>query len=411
MLPQQEIQKYGGKATILNHIRDNTNLPLPNYIVKEAGQSLDSILSTVTQMRKPLIIRSSSPYEYANFEGIFESVRDVNSTKELERAIEKVEESATSEKAVEYAKQNGFTIDERISIIIQEQSPSLYSGTIMRHPNNPDLVFINCFGRGERYMQCYSSFVVNEKEHKTETKLNELEINKRNVKSLVNQYKKIESLRDIAEGHSLSVEFGLEPFGVYQARPFKEIETADFELPKFDFNEVIYASLVFGITSQEGIVLPVIRTLGVRDALFNLHNELPFTDFDNILKHDLTNISLLGQFGRIPNLEHKRKLVENAIKVWHISAEKIINESYCLMLSSMNDIGDIDLTVPNISALVSRYNINFLVHEPLRIFKKADIALDAHYSLTVNKLFQNIRSAKDKIRIISNGKEAIVQKE
>lgn len=410
MLPQQEIQKYGGKAAILNHIRDNTNLPIPNYVVKEAGQSLDSILPTVTQMRKPLIVRSSSPYEYDNFEGIFESVRDVNSTQELERAIKKVEESATSEKALEYAKQNGFTIDKRISIMIQEQSPSLYSGAMMRHPNNPDLIFINCFERAERFMQDYASFVVNEKEHEIKTWLNQLEINKRNVKSLVNQYRKIENLTDIMDRYSLFVEFGLEPFSVYQARPFKKIETVDFELLKYDFNEVIPASLAFGITPQEGIVLPVIRTLGVRDALFDF--EIPSTGYDWELGFRLSNISLATKFGGILNLEHKRKLVEKTIEGWHMEMEEIINEPYCLMLSSMDEMGDMDLTVTNINTLVTGHHPVFLLHEPLRLFKKANIALGIdYYGLTENELFKNIRSAQDRVRIISNGKEAIVQKE
>ena len=37
MLPQTEIDKYGGKAAILNHIRDNTDLPIPPYEVMQAG--------------------------------------------------------------------------------------------------------------------------------------------------------------------------------------------------------------------------------------------------------------------------------------------------------------------------------------------------------------------------------------
>ena len=90
MLPTKEIQKYGGKAAILNHIRDNTNLPIPTYVILEAGQSLDSVLPIFQSMQKPVIVRSSSPHEYANFEGIFESVRDVHDQNSLEGAIRKV---------------------------------------------------------------------------------------------------------------------------------------------------------------------------------------------------------------------------------------------------------------------------------------------------------------------------------
>ena len=36
-------------------------------------------------MQKPVIVRSSSPYEYGDFEGIFESVRDVKDKSQAEK--------------------------------------------------------------------------------------------------------------------------------------------------------------------------------------------------------------------------------------------------------------------------------------------------------------------------------------
>lgn len=35
MLPQTDIETYGGKGAILNYIRDHTSLPIPEYVVLE----------------------------------------------------------------------------------------------------------------------------------------------------------------------------------------------------------------------------------------------------------------------------------------------------------------------------------------------------------------------------------------
>ena len=39
MLPQKDIQKYGGKAAILNHVRNKLpDIPMLQFLVKEYGQ-------------------------------------------------------------------------------------------------------------------------------------------------------------------------------------------------------------------------------------------------------------------------------------------------------------------------------------------------------------------------------------
>src|SRR3990167_8490614 len=100
MLPQQDVQKYGGKAAILNHIRERLpDMPIPRYVVKEAGDSAYHSKSEFIQLRKPCIVRSSSPHEYGDFEGIFETVHDVHNYDALVRAVNTVERSATSARA------------------------------------------------------------------------------------------------------------------------------------------------------------------------------------------------------------------------------------------------------------------------------------------------------------------------
>ena len=88
MLPATDILNYGGKAAILNYITTKIpDMPVPRYVVKPAEQSVDSVLREFQSMKKPVTVRSSSPHEYADFEGIFESVQNVNNESDLIAAI------------------------------------------------------------------------------------------------------------------------------------------------------------------------------------------------------------------------------------------------------------------------------------------------------------------------------------
>ena len=103
MLPQQDIQRYGGKAAILMYVqKELPGLPIPPFVVLEHGQSIDSVLRDFGAMRKPVIVRSSSPHEYGDFEGIFDSVPSVVNRTSLENAVRRVRESAMSGRAIEY---------------------------------------------------------------------------------------------------------------------------------------------------------------------------------------------------------------------------------------------------------------------------------------------------------------------
>lgn len=75
MLSQDQKQRYGGKAAILMCVQKQLpQMPILPFVVLEHGQNIDSVVGDFNAMRKPVIVRSSSPYEYSDFEGIFDSV-------------------------------------------------------------------------------------------------------------------------------------------------------------------------------------------------------------------------------------------------------------------------------------------------------------------------------------------------
>ena len=423
MLPHQDILKYGGKAAILLYLaRKLPDLPIPPFEVKEAGQDIDTFISRFRSMRKPVIVRSSSPYEYGDFEGIFESVRDVHDQASLEQAIKTVEGSATSERAREYARQNGFAIDSMMHVVIQEQSSSEYSGAMMRHPNNPDLLFINCYlGRG-RFEQKYYNFVFNTRTR--EKADNGVVINKlplEDASFLADQYQRVESLTELTDGEVLYVEFGLHPFALYQARPFKKIETADFEIHDSDKKSSLWTDLAFGITPPEGIVYPVLRSVGANEMEIAIDSacQLLLGSKPSSIHIEYGDEEMIEWGTNMMNLKGMNPLelttrnhFAQMMKYHHATFDTGLGEPYCFLTSSAKrEDYDVDLTIPSMKALVLGQAQTFLTHGLMRLIKKADLTFAFGPALIASDLYKKTKTGEDKIRIISNGKEALAMRE
>lgn len=282
MLPQSDIQQYGGKAAILNHIRENVaDHHIPRYVVLEHGQPVASIKRYFDALRKPVMARSSSPYEYENFEGIFHSDHGIRDYASLEVAVGNVRRSATSERAQTYATQHGFSIDEQMHVIVQEQSRSKFQGAMMRHPNNPDLLCITLYDakpyREANVHDGCERILYNTRTKQregreaflpTDNKVDCDALTLSVAEELAERYRALESLDAIASGYALFVEFGWNPYALYQVRPFKPFAIADFDLPSVKHEKpLIRTDFPFGITPPDGIVLPVLRTIGRPEAL------------------------------------------------------------------------------------------------------------------------------------------------
>jgi len=423
MLPKTDIEKYGGKAAILSHIRDNTDLPVPPYEVKEAGQRLEPILPAFNRMAKPVIVRSSSPHEYDGFEGIFDSVPDVNDQNDLEQAVKQVEASATNERARAYAEQHGIPIDEKMHVIIQEQSPSHFCGGMLRHPNNPDLVFLTMFSGRGRYSQHYRSFLFDERDPKeprenrgfTSSTCSSFEkFDPEDAGFLVDSYKKVEALRQITEDRALFVEFGWHPFVVYQARPFKKRETADFGLPETGRNseKALRTDFCFGITPPEGLVFPALKSLGETESKSIIVDFLHRSDRESVVLNgtDRRLRMHLGDLAYVPSEERERYRAE-IMKNWHLEHDMYSESPYCLVIPSAHrENYDVDLSVPKMGALLLGETDNFLVHGLMRLVKQASVSMGLSSGLTFTDFYEGITSG-DNVRIISNGKEAVAIRE
>lgn len=415
MLSKENISNYGGKAAILNYVKEKLpHIPIPNYVVKQFGTTLDGVLTDFNSMKKPVIVRSSSPFEYGDFEGIFESIKNVRDKHDLERAVRLVEESAMSDRAKLYAEQNGFEIDEKMHSIIQEQHDSKYVGVMMRHPNNPDLIYLNhSTGQEEEFSNHYGFYVFNQKENKFSVS-GRIPFDDKIGRFLVEKYLEIEFLKEIGDDKNLFVEYGVNPFALFQVRPFKKIETADFEVPRKDYDLSLSSELCFGITPPEGIVLPVLKSVGFNEVLTVLPGSDPLEFFkfgtpDLGLAMELANPIMVYKMGMMDDRTFNTATTR-MLKEHNISFNREIGTDYCFMTSSIkNDDWDIDLTLPNMNGLIFGRSENFLTHNSMRLIKKANVSmLD---EILLMKEFYKNTSSLDKVRIISNGKEAIAMRE
>ncbi|HIH73139.1 MAG: Phosphoenolpyruvate synthetase-related protein [Thermococcales archaeon 44_46] len=156
------IKEIGGKAYRLSILTRYFNVPtgfvvttkayelwkkerkLPSEVVDEVERYFRS--PYLLEGEFPVIVRSSATVEdspKASFAGVFESVTGVNSFDALIEGIERVFESATSERVRVYTERMGITGDVKIAAIVQREiTPELSGILFTRSPLRPDKALV-----------------------------------------------------------------------------------------------------------------------------------------------------------------------------------------------------------------------------------------------------------------------------
>jgi hypothetical protein len=127
----------------------------------------------------------------------------------------------------------------------------------------------------------------------------------------------------------------------------------------------------------------------------------------------LVDIGFVAGMARM-GMDEIERLASEKIQEWHAEAEERLKGTpYCLMASSIQrNTYDTDLTVPNMRSLIVGGSTNFLVHDVMRMFKKSDVTVAKNnFGFYLDKFFENTRSFEDKVRIRSDGRNAVVTRE
>lgn len=307
--PKQLVHEYGAKAGILKYVKDQLpDIPQVDMVVKNPCESIDDALSRADKERIlwPRIFRSSAVAELEGFEGSFPS-KEMDGFEDGNRKIvnplyvgpysdrkffnERLRNTILDiERSPKYMKEDypeySFLPD-KISVIIAEKSPSSIVGTYIKHPHQDDFYIfsISTAQSLETYNPEHSAYY-----YTPDDSVQKLEgfdkgvvetsyfVDYRARKNITKEldfvrqwHDQIASLPEMDNNWTYQIEFGLDPVCLYQVRPFKPLEKASFSIES-NLDEV-YKTLVFGITSPEGIELRVESDLWERRCTGEKINE------------------------------------------------------------------------------------------------------------------------------------------
>lgn len=122
---------------------------LPQEVMEEVGEYFNS--PYLLEGKFPVVVRSSATVEdssRASFAGVFESVTGINSFDNLIEGIERVFESASSERVRTYMERIGLSEEPRMAAIVQREiKPELAGVLFTRSPTEPEKALVE-FVRG-----------------------------------------------------------------------------------------------------------------------------------------------------------------------------------------------------------------------------------------------------------------------
>ncbi len=159
--PQLELKNVGGKAFNLDYLSIRSTpkfIAIPVDVISTFDEEIiNCYIKSFCKKNKKYAVRSSAIDEDSNdfsFAGVHDSYLNVNYN-DLLTKIRLVKESSTNERAINYRKQNGLSIDDiKISVMIQEMVQADFAGVI--NTINPitndinEIVISVCSGLGDK---------------------------------------------------------------------------------------------------------------------------------------------------------------------------------------------------------------------------------------------------------------------
>lgn len=224
------------------------------------------------------VVRSSHPNDMMGLVDVLLTQR-TRFKFEVASAVERIREDAKSPQVMAYARYENPSYDGNVTIAIQPDN-GYSTGDIIEHPNQPGKYLITWQegeGRG-----AYRKTGLYDKDGKVDRRISGGKPPDE-AEQLVDIYRQIRKADIMRDDLSFQMEFGGKPDKpmIYQIRGFAMKEKADWQItdqPKW------LKTLSFGVTPEEGIVLPV-RTW---DELDNRESPPQEPDEDWVL-HKLTH--------------------------------------------------------------------------------------------------------------------------
>lgn len=365
MITQEIINRGGSKLEITRAIiEQGLDIPVPVSAWRYYDDNLAPLITSFQKMRKPVIVRGSHPNDYHGFIDVVPTIRDINTTSDLEKAVKTIEGRMRDEDVKTHCEDWQQEFSPEVHILMQEQSPSPITGGMLRHPHREGGYFIqyrDLTDNGPCRFPCSyaminldcGAFYSGGMDKRSDEEL----------RGALEMFKKLEESGILEKEWAYQVEFGFDPLLFFQARPFKRMQPAqDFKVPYSEKQLGIYSHCSFGITPKEGVEL---------DFLFSSPDELEYSP-------SRTN-------SKIDSIEGKAGLIQT--RKFHPGGSS-----------------SIDLKLKNLVCFCSPcVSYDFLFHENYRFMKKAEISMtEAHIPSLHSVHLYDLPTFK-RARVYSNG--------
>lgn len=377
-----QLWDYGAKALAFDWtLLEWPAAPILPYVKARHDDSPEKIRDmTAEKLGKDgnFIVRSSSPYELRmGSAGLWRSYKDFGSCHidiGYVSGIVKGIRFSLPESVEEFLHSIGREVDDNIvPIMVQPLSESSLSGTVVRHPNRPELMIVEAVKVADvkspflarQGKNMYSVYVHDDGSVIEGTEKAGKDYDHPALPAGASLFKRMESLGYISQDYAYQIEFGHDPDFVYQIRPFKKKERACFRL-ELDGEKYVIGTLAFGISPQEGIELPVVRIPSVRTAISTLKH------FDSRTEHDL--IEEIEMAKADSDSYNQDGFVETYLHSYLARMDEMIPQGYCLVMDKYRAEGNMDMHIGNAKALLIEDRQSFaLSHDMVRTLQKVPV--------------------------------------
>jgi len=322
IFPEELVHNYGAKAGLLIYTaQELPKIPQMEMVVKDTEEPIDDFVRRIDEagFELPIMLRSSAAAELDGYEGDFLTY-DIEGTgklrkqkkdylKEIKGKIKNVENSPRAFKD----KPEHSHLPDKINVIAVERSLDRFSGTYIKHPNQEGHYIFSV--TGESLHKNRFDFIPEQGLFQSMKDIQKgySQLIKECVEDISKWHDQIASLPLMDNSWSYQIEFGLFPNRLFQVRPFKPIEKADFEIEQ----KVVYGSpLVIGITPEQGIDVRVER-----------------------------NLEMAVMHGQILNPDNDPSCLVDSLRIWAKHAEKLSNLQANILWGSEGILAHEDIKV------------------------------------------------------------------
>lgn len=262
------IEVWGGKIAATMALQE-AGFPVPEsrYLAFQDLENKALVGNAFQELsaRGPVIVRASHPNDWNGYVDVLPTMLDVRTEEQLLRAIATIKDVAASDALRIHAEDWGQSFSPEVHVLLQEQSPSPIVGAMMRHPHtgNLDMNYVDRVEYRREFGPVYALAHENEESkwfYLDESSNREWGLEEGDLREAMEGYAAVEQSGILDPGWVYQMEMGLHPFKIFQVRPFKpKVPIAPFSVPRsseLQGTPHISSDLVFGITPEEGLVLP-----------------------------------------------------------------------------------------------------------------------------------------------------------